>query len=132
MTPPPGLGDGISDQSLPAPLGLEEAVETGTIVTVAPGASSWLLGSGRGDIATAVGVGATAGATNSGAGVGAGAGETTAVLAATGTRTRVTVLEGLDRWAVAGTASSIFEATWVSVMVGDSVRSRCGTEVAVS
>jgi len=97
VTPPPGLGDGISDQSLP-PFGLAEAVETGTIVTVAPGASSWLLGSGGGDAATEVGVGATTDATSSGAGVGAGAGagDTTALLAATCTRARVTVLEGFD------------------------------------
>jgi hypothetical protein len=40
VTPPPGLGDGISDQPPPAPLGLDEAVETGTIVTVVPGANS--------------------------------------------------------------------------------------------
>ena len=132
MTPPPGLGDGISDQPLPASFGLEEAVETGTSVTVAPGASSWLLGSGREDAATAGGVGAATGATTSGAGVGAGAGDTTADLAATDTRARITVLEGWDRWAVAGTASSIFEATGVSVTEGESVRSRWGTEVAVS
>lgn len=119
MMPPRARGAGTSDQS-PEPPALDAGEDAGTIVTVAPGASSRPVGSG-GD-ASATGAGTGCGVTSgsgSGAGAAVAAGVPRSTLGGSGER-------GRRLWrAVRSGAISIFETTSAgAAALLPSVRSR--------
>ncbi len=134
ITPPPPRCDGSSDHPSPPPVSVEPEGpdETGITVTVAPGASSRPSGSdaevgatatgavtwtrAAGDEAGAARAGGAASAADSGAERASGAGR-----------------ESLFRRVAVTGASSIRDATCEAVTeLVERVRSRCGTDVAVS